>query len=377
MERLLLVDEKRNPLFFNPNYYKDSVKELEEFLSGNNPISCESFAKKVMFSFEIQANNIIEGYGDSLQFIECVAENKESPNTNEEKVRRVINLHSGYQFILDNREIDKNSLKELYDILSKGLLTTEELNDMNDYYRNRESYIFTSSNTAVPPIILSNHKQIDYMMNKLFEFINSDIFTNTDTNKYIKSQLIHLYLVFIHPYFDVNGRTARTLAMWHILNEKIYPYIIFNRGIQFNKPNYYRTISDTTKFNNASYFIKFMLDNVKIELEKEYIIDLIKKSISSGLTTLDYQSIYYILSMRGLKTVSDFANYYNSRNDKIKRSRIFETMIDPLISKGILRKERDTNRLITPDTFNFIFDINIDKLNIDPSKVKKLNICKL
>ena len=42
--------------------------------------------------------------------------------------------------------------------------------------------------------------------------------------------------------------------------------------------------------------LKFLLDSVKLELEKEYIIDMIKSS-SSNLTAVDYQSIYYILSI--------------------------------------------------------------------------------
>ena len=49
---------------------------------------------------------------------------------------------------------------------------------------------------------------------------------------------MHFYFVYIHPYFDVNGRTSRTLAMWYLLNEEAYPYIIFNRAINNNASNY-------------------------------------------------------------------------------------------------------------------------------------------
>ena len=72
-------------------------------------------------------------------------------------------------------------------------------------------------------------------MNQLFEFINNNELEETEINKFIKSQIMHFYFVYIHPYFDVNGRTSRTVAMWYLLNNKNYPYIIFNRAIEFNK----------------------------------------------------------------------------------------------------------------------------------------------
>ena len=52
---------------------------------------------------------------------------------------------------------------------------------------------------------------------------NGETFGNA-TDYFIKSQIMHFYFVYIHPYFDINGRTARTTSLWHLLNEKAYPF---------------------------------------------------------------------------------------------------------------------------------------------------------
>ena len=67
-------------------------------------------------------------------------------------------------------------------------------------------------------------------MEYYFAFFNAPTFSQTMTDQYVKSQILHFYFVYIHPYFDVNGRTSRTMALWHLLNSQAYPYIIFNRG---------------------------------------------------------------------------------------------------------------------------------------------------
>ena len=82
-------------------------------------------------------------------------------------------------------------------------------------------------------------------MNELFDFINKYSFNSSKTLEFIKSQIIHFQFVNIHLYYDINGRTARTTAMWYLLNKQIYPYIIFNRAISLNKNEYYKLIKNT------------------------------------------------------------------------------------------------------------------------------------
>ena len=117
-----------------------------------------------------------------------------------------------------------------------------------------------------------------------------------------------------------------------------------------------------------------MLDTVKIELEKEYVMHSIASSVSGDLTSLDYQTMIYYLSMKGLKTVKDFATIYNRFNDKKTIKEIYETMILPLLDKNILLIDRYTKKMMYEQKSNIVLDINKNYIDTDPNKIRRLTI---
>ena len=169
------------------------------------------------------------------------------------------------------------------------------------------------------------------------------------------------------------GDVYKRQSMWYLLNKQAYPFIIFNRAISLNKEKYYKIIRDIKKYRNMTYFLNYMLENVKLELEKEYIIDMIK-SCSSKLSAVDNQTLYYILSMNGLKSVKDFINFYNLHNDKKTSKEIYEQMLQPLLDRGIILKQRDTSSFINDVERNFVFKLNPSKFENNPDKIKKLKL---
>ena len=111
-------------------------------------------------------------------------------------------------------------------------------------------------------------------MNNLLTFINENTSKNA-IDEFIKSQILHFYFIYIHPYFDVNGRTSRTTAMWYLLNKKAYPYLFFSRAITFSKDQYKKSILTSIRKGNITVFLDYILKSLIEELKKEeYIIDL-------------------------------------------------------------------------------------------------------
>lgn len=367
---ILPLTANNGKLYLVEDKLKRRIEELELFLQDNTYMNSKEFSKNVLFSHEIKANNNIEGYNDDVGLVYDILNNKIKIN-DKDKERRIKNLYNGYRYIYEGEEINKENLKKLYSILSKNLLTEADIKNMGQYYRNNPVYIFYSSNIEVEPDKGINELEIEKYMNEYFDYINSNNNFSCNTDYFIKSQIMHFQLVYIHPYYDINGRTARTASMWYLLNNNVYPYIIFNRGISLNKNLYYKIIRDVKQYRNVTFFLNYMLDNVKVELEKEYIMDMIKLS-SSHLTAVDYQTMYYILSMNGLLTAKDFVSFYNKHNDKKKTSEIYESMLVPLMEKGIIIKERDTSTYLTSNQKNFIFKLNESRYENDPEKIKKL-----
>ncbi len=351
--------------------YLRTREELETFLDGEKHLHTKAFAKDVMFSHEIKANNQIEGYFDDVKLVkDIIARRTQQPDTNQ--ARRVLNLYHGYNYILREPNITPETLKRLYAILSKNLLEESDIKRMGEYYRTDKVYILIGGNLSCEPDEGIPFEKIDEFMEAYFNFLNSLDFNQTITDEYIKSQILHFYFVYIHPYFDVNGRMSRTIAMWYLLNQKAYPYIIFNRGITFKGSKYDKAIIDIKRFHDISFFIDYMLKTVQTELEKEYIMQCINNCGNGKLTATDWQTLLYILSMNGNLTVKDFASTYNRYNDKKRCQEIYETMIEPLTQKGILSVTRCANSNMFGNYPNEMFEINPSVLEYDKNKIKTL-----
>ena len=377
-----LKTENNRKLIYDKSRLTELKDELEEFLDNKDMdyMKNKVFAKKVLLSREIKANNEIEDYHDDLDEVLKYINNIDSIDSKENK-QRIINVYKAYLYILRNRlstnSINKNTLKKLYSILSNGLLSDYDLSHMGKFYRDDDVYIFrTNKLSSIHDRDVDkgmDPKEIDSYMNNLFDFIKSNNNKDTDTENFIISQIAHFYLVYIHPYFDVNGRTARTTALWHLINNKAYPYIIFNRTISFQKNTYHQVIQDSKEFYNLTFFLNYMLLNVKKELEKEYIMNNIANNTDSHLTVKDYQTIEYLLSMKGNITIKDYAQFYKRFNGKKKLIDIYNEDILPLLDKGVIEEVRKTKTYLNDNIPNIELGLNDKRLDLDKSKIKRFN----
>lgn len=368
---LRLHSHKR--IYYNQLFLQKYIKRIENFLEETPNMNTLEFASDALEYKELKANNNIEGITDDIEEIEKAIRNEKNIPWN--KKERIINLHRGYRYILTHKNINKESLRELYAILSEGLLDEYSINNMGQYYRNKPVYILWDGRLDMQPIKGINEKEIDDYMNNLLNFINT-YEANTSMDNFIKSQIMHFYFVYIHPYFDVNGRTARTTAMWHLLNEEAYPYIIFNRAISLNKRKYTYKLNDVRRRGDITLFLRYMLKEVLKEFEKEKIISNIKENSNQEITRPEAQIIEYLLTLKGELTILDLATKYNAYNMYKDPEEIASSYIYPLIEKGILINNGSTKHRLTKDMPNIKLAISSDLLDIDKDKIKSINLQK-
>lgn len=372
-EKLPLKTLTGIPFRINIDILKKIEEELELFLLEEDFMNTRDFSKKVMFNQEIKANNTVEGYNDSVSFIKKVIENA-SEEQNIEKRNRIINLYNGYQYILKGQDITEENVLKLYKILSKDLLEEYDLSHMGEKYRKAPVYILKSGRLDDSMDEGIPYEKIEEYMDSYFEFIDTFKVDDSQTEEFIKSQIMHFYFVYIHPFFDINGRSSRTIAMWYLLNKEVYPYIIFNRGINFDS-NYDRVIGTSITRLDITEFLKYMLISVKKELEKEYIIHNLDSQSERQWHTIDYQALNYFLALNGEKTVLDYATTYNRLNTKKNIKTIFENMLLPMIEDETLKITRPTKKNMFDDVPNLVLELNKDKVNeINLEKVKRLKL---
>lgn len=315
-------------LRYNKLVLKPLVRKLERFIDRNEYFNSEDFAREMMFPQEIGFNSLIEGINVDIGDIIDTIYNYD---INNEDKKRVLNMFRGYQYIMKKRNIDKESLRELYSILSDGLLDDYSIQNMGDYYREGEVYILRSSSIGDFDRGV-NSSQVNSLMDDYLEYVNEDE-ELSQIEMFIKSQIMHLYFVYVHPYFDVNGRTSRTLSMWYLLNNDCYPYILFNRGIYFSRFDYKKILRLSLKTKDMTIFLEYMLNSVLRELKKEMIIRKMRNNIN--LSVVEEQILQYFLSMKVEPTMENLARFYNGYDPHKSISRVVDEIIYPMLSKGI------------------------------------------
>lgn len=372
-KNLELEFKDNNYLHLNEDYLAPYKEDLLKFIDGETFFHKLSFAKDMMMSQEIKSNNTIESINDDLSVIDEVIKKKTSISSKERK--RIINLYHGYQYILTHKTIDKKHLKELYDILSDGILDVYDKANMGLYYRNEQVYILKGNHFGEDAYMGMAAEKLNYYMDIFFEYVNKDN-CNNEIESFIKSQIMHFYFVYLHPYFDVNGRTSRTVSMWYLLNKECYPYIIFNQSIAFAKKDYEKNIINGRVNGDVTLFLKYMILQVQKELEKEYVINSIKENSNKSLSKEDLQIIKYLLTMNGNITAKDLAVFYNNYNSRRKTSIIFKEKIEPLIEKNIILNKGYTNGYILKNEHNIKIGLNPVNIKIKEEKLKHLSLNK-
>ncbi len=370
--RTTLPLENGAKFYYDSTYLHKISEEIETFLEWDKSMNNLDYARKMMFSHELKANNQVEGYSDDLILIEEIIKTHTEKIKNEEVRMRVLNLYQGYKYILEHHEIDDKYLQELYRVLSNGLLDEYSLNNM-DIYRQKPVYILNNGRLDDSFDMGVSPDSIDELMQKYFEFVHTNIENSTPVDEYIKSQIMHFYFVYIHPFFDVNGRTSRTMAMGYLLEKQAYPFIIFNRGISFKGSTYDRTIRKVKLKRDITLFLYLMLDTLKVELEKEHIMQDIAKNTPYDLGAVEYQTLLYFLTMNGLRSAGDFARFYNLFNDKKSPLQIYNEMLVPLIDMGILEVIRSTKTTMG-STPNVVLELNSQKFDDNPLYLKRVKL---
>lgn len=147
--------------------------------------------------------------------------------------KKTDDLYAAYDFI-ENKKITLKNVQKAHSILSSNLLP-----------KSQQGIIRTN-----PILVINSNDQIEYIaaspeivkteLNKLFDDIK--LLINTDLNPFeifYYASFCHLIFVKIHPFQDGNGRTARLLEKWFLMN-KLGQKATF---VQLEK-NYYKQLKD-------------------------------------------------------------------------------------------------------------------------------------
>ncbi len=226
----------------------DNYKDLNKMpiLRRNNRI------KSIHSSLAIEANSL------SLEQVKNVIDGKTVIGPQKE-IQEVKNAYEAYKLI---REVNPYSIKDLKKI--HGIMTYLVVEDSGEFRKGNEGVFDEQGNcihVCPPP------EQVDRLMRELFDWMKNN---KDEVNPLILSSVFHYEYVFIHPFRDGNGRTARLwqnviLSNW----EEVFEYVPIESQIKKYQDDYYKAINNCNKKGDSTEFIEFMLkmiDETLLEL---------------------------------------------------------------------------------------------------------------
>lgn len=128
----------------------------------------------------------------------------------------------------------------------------------------------------VPP----DAAELPYRLKALCEFANKA------SPKYfihpvIRAIILHFWLAYDHPFVDGNGRCARALFYWSMLNSGYWlmEFLSISRAVHKTRQQYYRAfLSSETDDNDLTYFLHFHVEAIA-RAEENLRHDLARKTL--------------------------------------------------------------------------------------------------
>lgn len=240
--KLPLLDFYGNVSVYNPTYVPTPYCQMKAVFQ-NASVAMPTISQNI--EEEIYHSLRIEQIATSRERVHKIY-NGAIPINDEEKL--IVGMEKGLAFIQDQRNsISEENLNTLYQLSIAPFLSAENALAKGAYYRNDTVYIVGNKvvHTGLPS------QRLPSFMKKFIAFVKD---TTLDIDVFHKAAMLHFYIAYLHPYFDGNGRMARLLHLWFLIQngwESVIE-IPLSKLIEESKEEYCRTFKQIEKNQEVS-----------------------------------------------------------------------------------------------------------------------------
>lgn len=186
---------------------------------------------------------------------------------------------------------------------------------------------FREHRVVVGKYLAPNPEEVPFLADKLCNWLNSDYFIKEGYNKtilaIIKAIVTHVYLAWIHPFGDGNGRTARLLE-YKILAQSGIPLLsahLLSSHYNATRTQYYIQLEKASKVQNGlldfiGYAIQGFLDGLN-----EQLFMIKKQQINVALRSYIHEKFRENKS-RNWRRMRDLALELSIHDQPVQKSKI-------------------------------------------------------
>ena len=208
----------------------------------------EAFREAVLD--EAVYSSVIEGaFTTKKEAREFIHEGRSPKNKSEQMVK---SNYEALTYVLEH--IDESITEQtIFDIYALATKDTFEADVPTNAYRNES--VFVQSSRGEIFHIAPQAEKVPGMMASLLDFI-----TDSELPPLIKACIAHFYFVYVHPFIDGNGRTARALSFMMLLQAgyDFFRYFSISGVIAEERAKYYKAIKDVEDDDfDMTYFIDY------------------------------------------------------------------------------------------------------------------------
>ena len=238
----------------------------------------------------------------------------------DESENRIYGMKKGLEFISDPaNKITEETIFKLYETAVGAFLPEEDKLLPGNYYRHDAVYIVGEKleHTGI------SWEKLNNCMGDLIGFIQD----KTPVNDLLKAALIHFYIAYLHPYFDGNGRMARLLHLWYLVQQGYSSalFIPLSEYVNKSRKGYYDAytlVEENAQISgllDVTPFLVYFIENVYHKLDNALPVPATTATFDDALaqgkiTEKEASLWYFVLSAYGTAEFStkqlekDFGN---------------------------------------------------------------------
>jgi Fic family protein len=315
-----------------------SIERLYGQLLGENLIP--SLALQLMQENQIMATHhstSIEGNPLSPIDVTNIILGDQIPITKSEKeVKNYFTiLNTIFLLAKTHTAITPDLTKKFHHELMKGI----EKKDLGQF---RDGYVFVGHRTPTELVVKHNppyHTAVDIevALHELYEWVMKD----DEIHPLVKAGILHHQFVYIHPFFDGNGRLARVLTSYYLLlkNYQVAKYFVIDDYYDIDRVQYSDMLhsadnADTTAW--LEYFLEGIAHSLqaaigRINILKQTQVNKVMGEKRVLVTNREEEVLQIVLEQKAIKMTDIQESLAVTRQQA-------HALLASLVKKGILKK---------------------------------------